>query len=62
MTLIFNISKSYEKEISKGARVFAFLKYNKIVSKKYVETLNYVEKSTWNDVGFSSIEVTSKQS
>ena len=46
MTLIFNISKSYEKEISKGPRVFVFLKYNKILSKKYVETLNYVEKST----------------
>ena len=46
MTLIFNISKSYQKEIPKGPRVFVFLKYNAIVSKKYVETLNYVEKST----------------
>ena len=60
-TLVFNISKIYQKEISKRPQFFAFQNHTKICAITSVFNLNCTQKINQNNVDFSSMEIRSKK-
>ena len=67
-TLVFDVSKTYQRQISKKAQFFVFQKHIKISTSKLHNNGNNVDfspitlyKVRWNDIDFSLIEITSNK-